>query len=135
MVLVRSENHWSRPWFSETVATAATILSFVTGSVLGFLAATAGGWLDQVLAAQPDAAVLDVAPVAAGATAAALRAQFGPDALRHYIISHTEEASDLLEVLLLFKETDHGRDICRIILQVTIHRDEIWKLSRLDPRV
>ena len=31
------------------VATAATILSFVTGSVLGFLAATAGGWLDQVL--------------------------------------------------------------------------------------
>ncbi len=31
------------------IATAATILSFATGSVLGFLAATAGGWLDQVL--------------------------------------------------------------------------------------
>ncbi len=31
------------------VATASTILSFVTGSVLGFLAAVAGGWLDQVL--------------------------------------------------------------------------------------
>jgi peptide/nickel transport system permease protein len=31
------------------VATAATILSFVTGSVLGFLAATVGGWVDQAL--------------------------------------------------------------------------------------
>ncbi len=34
-----------------------------------------------------------------------LRASFGADALRHYIVSHTETASDLLEVLLLFKET------------------------------
>jgi phosphoenolpyruvate carboxylase len=33
------------------------------------------------------------------------RAAYGPDALRHYIISHTEEVSDLLEVLLLQKET------------------------------
>ena len=31
-------------------------------------------------------------------------AAFGPQALRHYIISHTEEVSDLLEVLLLQKE-------------------------------
>lgn len=31
------------------VATCATILSFVTGSVLGFAAATAGGWVDQAL--------------------------------------------------------------------------------------
>jgi len=31
------------------VATCSTILSFVTGSVLGFLAATAGGWVDQAL--------------------------------------------------------------------------------------
>lgn len=31
------------------IATAATILSFVTGSVLGFLAAVLGGWADQVL--------------------------------------------------------------------------------------
>ncbi|MCD9148930.1 ABC transporter permease [Pseudophaeobacter flagellatus] len=31
------------------VATAATILSFTTGSVLGFLAAVAGGWVDQLL--------------------------------------------------------------------------------------
>ncbi|KIC46927.1 ABC transporter permease [Ruegeria sp. ANG-S4] len=31
------------------IATAATILSFVTGSVLGFFAAVIGGWVDQVL--------------------------------------------------------------------------------------
>ncbi len=31
------------------IATAATILSFVTGSILGFLAAVLGGWMDQVL--------------------------------------------------------------------------------------
>jgi phosphoenolpyruvate carboxylase len=33
-----------------------------------------------------------------------LRERFGPEAIRHYIISHTETASDLLEVLLLQKE-------------------------------
>ncbi|MDO9313625.1 MAG: phosphoenolpyruvate carboxylase, partial [Burkholderiaceae bacterium] len=33
-----------------------------------------------------------------------MRRRYGPDALRHCIISHTEEASDLLEVLLLMKE-------------------------------
>jgi phosphoenolpyruvate carboxylase len=33
-----------------------------------------------------------------------LRQQFGAQAIRHYIISHTEAASDLLEVLLLQKE-------------------------------
>jgi peptide/nickel transport system permease protein len=31
------------------IATAATCLSFITGSILGFLAATAGGWVDQLL--------------------------------------------------------------------------------------
>jgi peptide/nickel transport system permease protein len=31
------------------IATMATILSFVTGSVLGFIAAVSGGWIDQVL--------------------------------------------------------------------------------------
>ncbi|PLS22255.1 ABC transporter permease [Neptunicoccus cionae] len=31
------------------IATAATILSFTTGSVLGLLAATIGGWVDQLL--------------------------------------------------------------------------------------
>ena len=32
-------------------------------------------------------------------------ARYGREAIRHYIISHTEEVSDLLEVLLLQKET------------------------------
>ena len=43
-------------------------------------------------------------------TARTLREQFGPDAIRHYIISHTETVSDLLEVLLLQKEAGllHG---------------------------
>jgi peptide/nickel transport system permease protein len=31
------------------IATCATILSFVLGSVMGFIAATAGGWVDQAL--------------------------------------------------------------------------------------
>ena len=38
-------------------------------------------------------------------TAGRMLQRFGRDALRHYIISHTEDASDLLEVLLLLKET------------------------------
>ena len=38
-------------------------------------------------------------------TALEMRRLYGADALRHCIISHTEEASDLLEVLLLMKET------------------------------
>lgn len=33
-----------------------------------------------------------------------MRLRFGPEAIRHYIISHTEDVSDLLEVLLLQKE-------------------------------
>jgi len=37
--------------------------------------------------------------------AAVGRARFGVHAIRHYIISHTETVSDLLEVLLLQKET------------------------------
>lgn len=37
-------------------------------------------------------------------TAAEMRQRYGRDALRHYIISHTEDVSDLLEVLLLQKE-------------------------------
>ncbi|TDP71710.1 phosphoenolpyruvate carboxylase [Roseateles toxinivorans] len=37
-------------------------------------------------------------------TAVEMRQRYGFDALRHYIISHTEDVSDLLEVLLLFKE-------------------------------
>ncbi len=38
-------------------------------------------------------------------TARTALASFGRAAIRHYIISHTEEVSDLLEVLLLQKET------------------------------
>jgi phosphoenolpyruvate carboxylase len=37
-------------------------------------------------------------------TAMRMRRQYGRDAIRHYIISHTETVSDLLEVLLLQKE-------------------------------
>ncbi|TBW40890.1 phosphoenolpyruvate carboxylase [Siculibacillus lacustris] len=37
-------------------------------------------------------------------TARRLRRDYGADAIRHYIISHTETVSDLLEVLLLQKE-------------------------------
>lgn len=37
--------------------------------------------------------------------ASRMLASFGPQAIRHYIISHTETVSDLLEVLLLQKET------------------------------
>ncbi|TFY96525.1 phosphoenolpyruvate carboxylase [Ramlibacter rhizophilus] len=37
-------------------------------------------------------------------TACRLREQFGAQAIKHYIISHTETVSDLLEVLLLQKE-------------------------------
>jgi len=38
-------------------------------------------------------------------TAREMLARFGRNAIRHYIISHTEDVSDLLEVLLLQKET------------------------------
>ena len=43
-------------------------------------------------------------------TARRMRERFGAQAIRHYIISHTETASDLLEVLLLQKEVGllHG---------------------------
>ena len=37
--------------------------------------------------------------------AATMLARYGREALRHYIISHTEQPSDLLEVMLLFRET------------------------------
>ncbi len=37
-------------------------------------------------------------------TAKLMRASYGAEAIRHYIISHTETVSDLLEVLLLQKE-------------------------------
>ena len=43
------------------------------------------------------------------AMARELRETFGAQAIRHYIISHTENVSDLLEVLLLQKEVEIGR--------------------------
>ncbi|MGE0861030.1 MAG: phosphoenolpyruvate carboxylase [Gammaproteobacteria bacterium] len=43
--------------------------------------------------------------------AASLRGVYGRDALRHYIISHTEDVSDLLEVLLLCKECGIARGV------------------------
>ncbi len=46
--------------------------------------------------AQGELAIFEAARVA--------RARFGKEAIRHYIISHTETVSDLLEVLLLQKE-------------------------------
>jgi phosphoenolpyruvate carboxylase len=44
------------------------------------------------------------------AKAAEMRETFGDEAIRHYIVSHTETVSDLLEVLLLQKESGmmHG---------------------------
>ena len=44
-------------------------------------------------------------------TARVTLARFGPASLRHYIISHTETVSDLLEVLVLQKETGLLRGI------------------------
>jgi phosphoenolpyruvate carboxylase len=54
---------------------------------------------------------LTVSELAVFEMAGTLRARFGRHAIRYYIISHTEEVSDLLEVMLLFKETGlfHGR--------------------------
>ena len=47
---------------------------------------------------------LAVSELAIFETARELLARYGREALRHYIISHTESVSDLLEVLLLQKE-------------------------------
>ncbi len=44
-------------------------------------------------------------------TAKVMRERFGTQAIRHYIISHTETVSDLLEVLLLQKEVGLMRGI------------------------
>ena len=51
-----------------------------------------------------------VAELAIFSMAKTMRQRFGPEAIRHYIISHTESVSDLLEVLLLQKEAGlmHG---------------------------
>jgi phosphoenolpyruvate carboxylase len=48
------------------------------------------------------------------------RARFGPDAVKHYIISHTESVSDLLEVLVLLKEVG--------LVEGTLSDDARWHL-------
>ena len=53
-------------------------------------------------------------------TARSGRARFGPQAIRHAIISHTETVSDLLEVLLLQKETG--------LMRGTLHDDAVCDL-------
>ena len=64
--------------------------------------------------AQGELAIFDMAKV--------MRERFGREAIRHYIISHTESVSDLLEVLLLQKEaallrgTLDGEAVCDLIV-------------------
>ncbi|WP_237704900.1 phosphoenolpyruvate carboxylase [Rubrivivax benzoatilyticus] len=53
-------------------------------------------------------------------TAREARQRYGREALRHYIISHTEDVSDLLEVLLLQKEAG--------LLRGTLDRDAVADL-------
>jgi phosphoenolpyruvate carboxylase len=53
-------------------------------------------------------------------TALEMRQRYGPDAIRHAIISHTETVSDLLEVLLLQKEVG--------LLRGTLDRDAVADL-------
>jgi phosphoenolpyruvate carboxylase len=72
-------------------------------------------------------------------TARRLRADFGPDAIRHCIISHTEAVSDLLEVLLLQKEcglmrgTIDPRDTATVDLVVTPLFETIEDLRAAEP--
>ena len=69
--------------------------------------------------------------------AAALHRRYGRDALRHCIISHTEDVSDLLEVLLLLKEAGlvHGTldEAARTELIVVPLFETIGDLQRAAP--
>jgi len=65
-------------------------------------------------------------------------ADYGREAIRHYIISHTEEVSDLLEVLLLQKETGLltgtlGEAGCRAALITVPLFETIADLRRSEP--
>ncbi|MBZ0225007.1 MAG: phosphoenolpyruvate carboxylase [Comamonas sp.] len=66
-----------------------------------------------------------------------LRERYGHEAIRHYIISHTETVSDLLEVLLLQKETGlmHGTldEACRAELIVSPLFETIADLRNAAP--
>jgi phosphoenolpyruvate carboxylase len=69
--------------------------------------------------------------------AVAMRERYGPQAIRHYIISHTEAVSDLLEVMLLQKEVGllHGTidDTPRIALIVVPLFETIADLRNAAP--
>ena len=60
---------------------------------------------DPVIPAAPRLAHHARGELAIFEAALAMRQRYGHQAIRHYIISHTEDVSDLLEVLLLQKET------------------------------
>jgi len=70
-------------------------------------------------------------------TAREARRRYGVEALRHYVISHTEEVSDLLEVLLLQKECGllHGTlgDDAHCELIVSPLFETIADLRRAEP--
>ncbi|HUO54626.1 MAG TPA: phosphoenolpyruvate carboxylase, partial [Rhodoblastus sp.] len=74
-------------------------------------------------------------------TAREARAKFGAAAIRHYIISHTESVSDLLEVMVLQKECgllqgtlhDSERDKARLELIVTPLFETIADLRAAEP--
>ena len=74
-------------------------------------------------------------------TARIVREKFGAAAIRHYIISHTESVSDLLEVMVLQKECGllHGtlheteRDSARLELIVTPLFETIEDLRAAEP--
>ena len=71
-------------------------------------------------------------------TALTLRTQFGSQAIRHYIISHTETVSDLLEVLLLQKEVglmrgtlDHQATSDLIVVPLFETIDDLRRASQI----
>ncbi|HSM22961.1 MAG TPA: phosphoenolpyruvate carboxylase, partial [Rubrivivax sp.] len=71
-------------------------------------------------------------------TARQALADYGREAIRHYIISHTEEVSDLLEVLLLQKESGLltgmlGEADCRAALITVPLFETIADLRRSEP--
>ena len=73
-------------------------------------------------------------------TAREALARYGRNAVRHYIISHTEEVSDLLEVLLLQKETglltgtlDNAQGSARAALITVPLFETIGDLRRSEP--
>jgi phosphoenolpyruvate carboxylase len=80
---------------------------------------------------------LALGEVAIFETALKMRRAYGCEALRHYIISHTEDVSDLLEVLLLQKEAGLMRgtldDSARCDLIVSPLFETIGDLRRAGP--